>query len=152
MADSIREQIVQAVLSLTQSITKDNGYETDIGLRMERARRSFSESDLPGGSVWANSEASARDYESTQQALDVAIDGHHEVVKNETSDVTANRMIADFRKAIETYDSTLNALVSGIQYTQADPEYPDDGSSVVSVTVKYEITYDTVRGDPYTQS
>ena len=151
MADSIREKIVQSVLSLAQTITKDNGYETDIGLHMERARRSFSGCDLPGGAVWANGEASARDYASTQQVMDIAIDGHHELVKNETSDVTANRMLADFRKAVETYDSTLNALVSGIQYTQADPEYPDDGSSAVSVTVKYEITYDTARGDPHTQ-
>lgn len=152
MADSVREKIVQAVLTLTQSITKDNGYETDIGLRMERARRSFSGSDLPGGSVWANGEASERDYELTQQVMDMAIDGHHGLVKNETPDVTANRIIADFRKAIETYDASLNALVSGIQYTQASPEYPDDGNSAVSVTVKYELSYDTVRGDPYTQS
>ncbi|MEJ1463314.1 MAG: hypothetical protein RPU15_08565 [Candidatus Sedimenticola sp. (ex Thyasira tokunagai)] len=148
MADSIRELITQAVLSRMQTVTVVNGYETDVGLMLERARRSFEEDELPAGAVWPGPEESAAGYQNTGQEMQIDIDLHSRV-GNETADKAANRLIADARKGMETYDAPLAALIDGLQYAGADPQYPEDGGEIVSVKVTYKITYQTVRGDPY---
>ena len=151
MADSIREQITQALLTRLQTITIAGGYETDIGLKMERARRSFDEEDLPAGALWPGVEEGAKEYQANNNEMSVDIEGHAQVGASETADAIANRLIADIQKGVETHDAALSALIDGLQYRSVEPQYPEDGGDVVSVRVSYAVKYKTARGDPYTK-
>jgi hypothetical protein len=149
MADSIREQIVQALFALLEGIVVASGYETDMGDNALRAKRSIAGA-LPAVSVFAGPEQSTRKSSATQQVMEVSCDCHGNR-SSEDDDIIINRLLADVRKAVETYDATLAALVDGIHYTGAIPSYPEDGDGSISVSVRFELTYHTVRGDPYSQ-
>lgn len=148
MSDSIRERILQTVAARVATIT-GQGFSVDLRREVYRARRSFTVDELPAAAVWDGDETATDGYGSTEQTMDVAIEIH--CACDSDPSPLAQGLIADGRKAMETYDSALAALTSRIGYAGGGPTYPADGESIVSVRLRYKITYSTVRGDPYTQ-
>lgn len=142
---SIRELIIAALATRLEIMTVINGYS--YGYSIHRAQNTFDENDLPACSIWAGSEDSERFSSATKQTMTVDLDLHANYGKD-TVDFTANKLLADIRKAMETHDPALYALADGVFYSGSEATYPDDGVASVSVRASYLITYFTVRGDP----
>lgn len=148
MSDPIREKILQAVAARV-AVINGVGYSVNLGSRIYRARRSFTVDELPAAAIWDGDEAASDDcYGITEQIMEVSVELHAAV--SEEPSPQANRLLVDGRKAMETYDSALQALVSRVAYAGGGPTYPAEGSAILSVRLRYQITYATVRGDPYT--
>src|SRR5512143_4159018 len=137
MSDPIREQILQAVAARVAAVT-GAGYSVDLGSRVYRARRSFTPDELPAAAVWDGDESAADGYGITEQTMEVSVELH--AVASEDPSPQANRLLADGRKAMETYDSALQTLVSRIAYAGGGPTYPAEGSAVLSVRLRYQCT------------
>lgn len=153
MADSIREKISQALESRLKTILVSAGYNVDFGLNVNRAKRSYSDDDLPAITLWMGSESVKNEYGNDKRSLVIDVELINVVDDNETltNDVLINKIIADTQKCIGTYDATLMDLIDGIQETSTEPIYPDKGSDIISARLTYEIKYFTVKGDPTLQ-
>jgi len=57
-------------------------------------------------------------------------------------------LIADVRQALETSDTTLNALIERIRYESAEPAYHEDAGELCGARLKYTIQYRIAKGDP----
>lgn len=150
--DSIREQITQALFSRLKTILITNGYNVDAAANANRAKRNYDELELPALTLWAGNEVNTSQYGNDQKKMIADIEVF-KLLADETltDDAIANQMIADIQKCVGTYDASFRDFIDGLQETNTEPIYPDEGSNVISVRVAYEITYTTVKGDPYSQ-
>ena len=148
MADSIREQIMASFAARLAAITVANGYQTDIGDNVVRARRSFLEEDLPAISVIDGAETFDRRGGSV--LVSVPIEVH--VIRNTTTHGSdCNKTLADVYQCVESWDFKTAGLIDSIEYQQGEPEYPEDGSDVLKVVSRFLLKYNLVKGDPYSQ-
>lgn len=150
--DSIREQIILAIFFRLLTITTANGYNIPVADNANRARKNYDEEDLPALSLWPGLEVSVNQYGNTERKMVIDIESI-KLLDDESlsNDAIANQMIADVQKCMGTYDAAVSGLIDGMQETNTEPIYPDDGSNVISTRVTYEITYKTVKGNPYLQ-
>jgi hypothetical protein len=99
MADSIREQIIQAVITRLAIITTANGFNTGIGATVERAKKNLPPDDLPACVVWPKPETVARDYGRGLFSMPLQIEGL--MLHGSTAPSTlVEQMLADMIEAI----------------------------------------------------
>lgn len=152
MADSIREKIIQRVMTALAAITVANGYNTGCGAHVHRGKRGFSDaSDLPAVVVFPQVETSSKtQYGTDAHVMPVEINAA--LIYGGTSpSVLGEQALADIIKAMGT-DPTLNGLASSVTYAGGGiDEYPDEAMQAVVVVASFEVAYETRRGDPYNQ-
>ena len=150
--NSIREQIIQAIFTRLETITVVNNYHFDVGLNANRAKPNLDENEMPALSLWPGTESTSKQYSNTQRKMVIDIESF-KLLEDETltNDAITNQMMADIQKCMGTYDVPIDGLIEGMQETNTEPIYPDSDSNIISVRVTYEITYMTVKGDPYLQ-
>lgn len=150
--DSIREQIIQAIFARLETITTANGYNVSVADNANRAKKNYDEYELPALTLWAGQEVNERLFNVNERKMVIDIESL-KLLENETltDDAITNQMIADIQKCMGTYSATVSDLIDGMNETNTEPIYPDDGSSIISVRVTYEVAYSTVKGDPYSQ-
>jgi len=155
MADTIREQIIKALESNLADITVDNGYNTDIGKRVDRVKFGLTESDLPALVIWPQVEESNKIHGKSRITMPVKLEGLSAFTNNENPSVIAELMLGDFRKRMEAQGSVNNVtdlLATSIEYASGgNDEYPEPGNDRVGVYAVFNIMYKTVAGDPYSQ-
>jgi len=148
VADSKRERAIQAIESRLLTIAISNGFNLDIK-NVNRARRSYDDSELPAISIFDGIESSEYKYSKSTNILELNVEAHN-LYGDINPSVMANMMIADIIQAITNGDTTLSGLVDSIQYSGSDINYPEDGDVTVSALVSFNILYSFNKGDPYT--
>ena len=157
MADTIRELILQGIVSKLSLIRVTSGYNTDIGTNVIRADEIGLDAQLSGVTVAAGVESaelchrkekikmpveivawSTYPAASTHMAQALAISQH------------AEKLLGDIRKAMA---GTLDRADSVQYYLGGIEDYPDPrkGEKAIIVKTEYHVHYKTGVGDPYNQ-
>lgn len=156
----ISERVMDWVEARLAQITVDNGYETDIGQRVSRARRTFAESDLPAVTVFETAEA-PNDGSATDTNASMKI-GHgfavfaHVVADQESTGRRLGLARADIKRALCSPDVDGNpgvrdadGEIGPIGYLGSDTAPREDGAGIESVSVRFAVSYPEGFGDPY---
>ena len=73
--DTIREQIIQAIITKLAVIRTSNGYNTNCGATVKRARKKLDPDALPACVVWPKLEEAGRNYGSGVHVMPVRVEG-----------------------------------------------------------------------------
>lgn len=150
MADSIRQQIVAAVVTRLKTITTANGYNTEVGASnvSDWLTASASQSDTVTVSVEDADERSEQIVSSVQlHELDVKIAAGIRGGANAPQD--ARNLLADFHKCIgvdRTWGGLAQDTLPGESRLQAEQADKKIGLVELTVTIKYR----TANYNPYT--
>ena len=154
MAETIREQIIQAIIGQLELIRKGATYNTDIGQAVVRARKAPDVSELPACNVLPGNEEVEKEYQKNSCTWQIRIEASAKFY-NENPSVVTERMLGDL---IYNISLPANKAASGggfvekIQYINGGPdEYPEEGHGIAGAFAVFEINYKTKIGDPYTQ-
>jgi len=140
MADTIREQIIQAFTTRAAALSNNT---------VERARRAHVENGQRNVSVWDGEDTSEGQQFGVQSLLfPIALNMQWESVANPS--IEANALIGESVLSQISTDSTFAGLANRMEFVSATPEYPVEGSGMVSLTVIFNVYYSTARGDPFT--
>lgn len=158
--DTIRETIIKDILARLAVITVANGYNTGIGGKVLRARKTVDPEDLPLCDVWPQPEKAENAYGQSICTMAMKIEGLTKFL-TENPSVVSERILGDLKKCIlSQYDATTipptgwnrPAYIESIIYTGGGTdEYPDEGSVSVGAYITVDVTYMTKLDDPYTQ-
>ncbi len=150
MATSIRQQIIDALVTLLGTITTGNGYETSIGSNVFEWRTdNWQESEVPGVAVSDPDESVERkgikDYHSLSISFEVKTSGS-------TSTTVFRDAIADIDKALST-DPTLGGLVQSMTPVDNESAVVEKADKIfASTTIKIIAVYRTAMFNPFTLS
>lgn len=146
MADSIRQQIIDAFAARLQTITTGNGYETNLGSNITQYRtEDWQESELPGGDITEGEEsivASGTDHIFTLP-LSLAIK-----VSGAASIADVRKVIADVTKAIGVSKFS-NLIETMTPVSNEEPDFDKRDKLFGGITMNFEVNYRTRAFDPY---
>lgn len=147
MADSIRQQIMTALIIRLQTITIANGYETNVGGNVNDWHVSnFEETELPAMDVRDVNESTEVRGSLHQNTLSIEIETK---VSGTASATTMRDIIADVVKAIGT-DPSFSGLAQNIVPVQnATVELDQKDKRIASVLQSFDILYLTTAFKPY---
>jgi hypothetical protein len=155
MPKTIREQIIQAVVTRLAVVRRSNGYNTNCGRRVKRCRKSLDPDDLPAFVVWPQPEEAERKYGFSQCTMPMRIEALQKHGKKNHSKA-AEAALGDMIRAMtapEEIGKVTNGLADDVVYILGGPEdYPEDDDTVTGCAAMFTIKYKTLAGDPYTQS
>ena len=97
--DTIREQIIQAVISKLAIIRTANGYNTEAGATVERALQNLDPADLPGCVVWPKAETRDPDYGSGAMIMPLQVEGL-QLHGTDNPSVVAEQLLGDLIEAM----------------------------------------------------
>ena len=154
MSDTIRERIISAIVNRCSVITVANGYNTDIGGNVLRAKVTLGKDEPPAAVVFPEPEESSRKYGKQHCVMPVRVEGTAYYGSDNPS-VAAERILGDLIKCIcgGTLSDVTGGLADDVEYTGGGTdEYPDAGEKLIGASAVFNIKYKTVAGDPYNQS
>lgn len=150
MADTIREQIIQAIATKMAAITTAGGYNTNMGSHVSRAALYIPAADLPALSIIPKVEEASKVYGLQKHVMPVEIIGFDDQGTANPS-VIAELMLGDIIKAF--FAGTRSTLVEDLEYKGGGTEeYPQHPDTVTTVSALFHVTYFTIIGNPYSQS
>jgi len=163
MADSIRERIIQEVEAGLSVLTIANGFNSDCGRLIERAKINWDDTDAPCMSIFPGIETAANtEYRIDKNVMPMVLN-LLDTYTNTTSAITgkpvsgasvkSEKMLADAKEAMKRVFSVLTAgMVQDIQYKGGGvQEYPGLEKKIIGVIATFDITYETKHNDPYNQ-
>lgn len=139
MADTIREQIIAAWITRASTLST---------LPILRAQRSILETNDRFVSLWdGEDQAQGVQYGKQRMQFPLAV----ECIKKTTNHSTeANAIMGEIIARFLARTFTGKWLKA--ELAVASPGYPQDGGSYTTITIIFNITYETALGDPYTQA
>ena len=152
MADSKREQIIQALIAQLATISIANGYETELGNRIARGKRQAPKKDeLPAivireGKATTDATVNAGFDATTLRVELAARDRFDESIENSYG--RANKMLADMVKALGN-DPTLGGLTIDTTVVEDNIGVEDKEFSIAGVDVSVDIKFRTFHLNPY---
>ena len=139
--------------SLLSAITKANGYETDIGLRVFRGKRKIDDSHVPCAAIIEGEDTpgGTQGPASQQVTQSYVLGGYAECDPDHPND-TAHQIIADIKKAIFTVvdptraetisgSTTLGGRVKSVTYQGRDIGPRADGIPIVFAVVHIDVVF-----------
>lgn len=147
MTDSIRENVLNALVGILQGIKEVDGYSFTPAVY--RAVRELTDPAQPAINVWDQAETTDHRFGSFLQSMTVQVEASDDSNGGNFS-VIGNRLIADIKRAIFSADSTMGGLSEFINLEASRIEYPENGT-IISITVEIVIGYNEQRGDPTLQ-
>lgn len=154
MPDSKRQKIVDRVIAALQQIKTVNGYETNLGNRVEDFEMNFDNKDLPAISVFdldapvepVNGQTSAAQETHTLNVKARAF------LKSGTPAKEARKALAEMVKAVGTNqrwnDGTENLALS-TKLTKQSLVVPEESFELAAAEIDLEIRYLTERFNSY---
>lgn len=140
MADTVREQIIQAFVTRVESLS---------GLPVERCQRSWGETTDRFVSVWDGIDEKINDFPGYERfRFELAVEVIWQATDNES--VEANALIGEIERTVRSGDRSFGGLVVKTERSRILPQYSEDGSRYTRVTAVYLMQYQTLIGDPYT--
>lgn len=159
--NTIREIIILDFLARAAGITVANGYNTDIGANVLRARKKVDPDEVPVAVVIPGAEKATAKYGELSCVMTMRVEGIVDFGASDPS-VVSEQILGDLKKCFLAPENKLTSPVSGwsrspdyidsIGYTGGGTEeYPDDGQVTVGAYVSFEVSYTTKLNDPYSQ-
>jgi hypothetical protein len=140
MANTIRERIIAAFSVRAQALSN---------LPVNRAERSVGESNERFVSIWdGEDQAQGVQYDKQRLQFPIAVEC---IVKTIDHSTEANAIIGEIVALFLGTNRTFTGLTLKTELAVASPGYPQDGGNYTTITVIFNITYETVLGDPFTQ-
>lgn len=154
MANTIREQIILAIIAKLANVTTSNGYNTNCGNNVERAKMGLSETDLPAFVVFPAPEESVKVHGRVKCIMPIRVEAEVLLEQNDNGSVESEKMLGDMRKLMESQtDEPTGGLADNIDYTAGGiDEYPGSGDNRAGCVAVFNVTYKTLAGDPYRQT
>jgi len=152
MADTVREQIIQAFATKLATVTVANGYHYDVGNSVERAVPAKTKDQVPALVLWDTNDSVAeiQNYSGGHIALPLLVNAFIAVDPLVNNSVAANRLLGDLIKAMTSGDTTLGGLADSTRYTESQMEYPQPGEQTIGVNVVFNLMFNFAKGDPFT--
>ena len=148
MADSIRQQIIDAIETQLGTILTTNGYETNLGSNIFVWKpEPFAATEVPGADIQDQEETTDLAAQLHEHLLTIAVKvvGSGATIENDT-----RKYIADVIKAVGV-DVTWGALAQDTAPTGIDLiDVAIDDAVRMGVQLNFIIQYTTVPFDPYT--
>jgi len=144
MADSIREQIITAMITRFQGISKEGGYKSDLGDNIHHFRGSdFDPTELPALNIIdpRNNIGSAT---TIQFANLIDIELEIKVASGETTYKDAYDIIEDVYKAIAV-DDTWGYLALDTLPVSDEIETNHGGKVISGITIKIQVQYQAAK-------
>ncbi|MCK5536579.1 MAG: hypothetical protein KAH84_00360 [Thiomargarita sp.] len=166
---TIREKIIERIVTQLKLIIVSNGYNNNIGLIPIFRQEPVVEKNSPSISIWELSETRERNsYGGTIRTLTIKIEVAIEVYENEHPMVISNELLGDIEKALIMANVTLDELIDDIQDIAAEIiQFPraetlnnilafdkkvvqPSVKNLAGASIDFKINYTTEWGDPYT--
>ncbi len=154
---SIAERILRVVKKRLQLIRKDDGYSTNAGLHVFRARRTVKTDELPCASVWSGDESSTdkQIYKKFNNQLSIAVDGLTFVDQDDTGEML-ELLKADIKRALfgDSKNGGItdeNGLKAAMYFDGCTPSPREDGANTEGIRVNLVVLYPENVGDPSSQ-
>ncbi|MDM8566021.1 hypothetical protein QUF74_10255 [Candidatus Halobeggiatoa sp. HSG11] len=163
---TIREQIIERIITQLETITRENGYDNEIGLGNVYRQESVIEQNIvPALAVWELDEIRKRNQSGgTVRKLLIRVEAIVAVNNEKHPAAVGNQLLGDVEKALIMGDMSLDELIDDIQdiaatisrlppdymASKTDISYLPTNYKLAGATIDFEITYTTEWGDPYT--
>lgn len=149
MSLTIREKIIRQFMTRLSAIFVSNGYGTDIGARVIRARRSIDDKELPVSVLWPGPETAKEIYDVTQCSMTIRVEGLA-VFGSENPSEVSERILGDLIRCVMSRTWIRDPeLVTGISYTGGGAEtYPEEEEISVGAFAEFLVTYEMNLGSP----
>jgi len=140
------EDVANAVVARLATISIANGFETDIGLKIQRGRRKFpADSDPPVIQFIEGDDAVEDTAGRTRTALvkveqTYVIDAF-DVCDPDNPNTQAHKMIRDMKRAVFAADRTLGGIVSDVKYLGKDIGPRLDGIALVQARIVIAVCF-----------
>jgi hypothetical protein len=168
MTDTIREIIIQDFVARLAVITVVNGYNTNIGSTVLRARKKVDVDELPCSVVIPGIEKVAEHNGGYDKfIMPMRLEGLLEIVKTgspaewDDPSVVSEKILGDLKKCILTPENLLTSpvsgwsrspdYISGIVYTEGGPSDGGEDETTAGSFAMFDVAYWTKRNDPYSQ-
>lgn len=153
MSLTIREKILQQMMTRLAVITTVNGYGTDIGTNVIRARRSVDPDELPATVLWPGTEK-VEDalYGMTRCSMTVRVEGLT-IFGSENPSIVSERILGDLIMCLVSSAWVRDPeYMTGIAYRGGGTDsYPEESDKAVGAYADFLVTYETKTGDPFSQ-
>jgi hypothetical protein len=148
MSLTVREKIIRQFMTRLSVITTLNGYGTDLGTKVIRARRSIDDNELPVSVLWPGPETAKEIYGITQCSMMLRVEGLALFGSENPSEVS-ERILGDLIKCVMAKTWTRDPeLVTDIYYREGGTEtYPEEGQVAVGAYADFAVTYETDLGE-----
>lgn len=144
MADSIRELIIQDLVTELKTITRYDATS------IVRGKIYFRTDELPGMSIFPGKEESVKQYGVQKNTMAVEISSAA-ISGDVNCSVLAEILQAEIQTAVID-GMNGNDYIDSCSYTGGGvDDWPDAGDQAITVTCTFEIVYSTDIGDPYNQ-
>ena len=154
MSDTIREQIISAIETKLADITVANGYNTDIGKEVLRARKNVDPDSLPAVVIWPLPEIVERKSGKYICTMRTRLEGLMKFEENNPS-VISEQILGDLiaLMADPAKRSTLTAgLADDVFYSEGGTDdYPEEKDISVGASAIFAVIYKIKIGNPYSQ-
>ncbi len=150
---TIREKIIERIISQLEGITTANGYHHEIGPgHVYRQESVVDNGDIPAASVWELSEKRERNsYGGTVRILTIKVEAIVQVNEDQLPATISNELLGDIETALIMGNTTLDELVDDIQDVAAEITHLQPEKNA-GASIDFDIKYTTEWGDPYTPS
>lgn len=154
MTASLAERALCVIESRLKSIRTEDGYSTDAGLNVFRARRKLADADLPAAVLWDvgdslnnSTPGSSRDLIDLQAHVEV-----HAPANQDDTGRTLEAIKADVKRAIRPQgnDCLKDDLgqIGALRYDGAQVFEREDGAASESITLRFIVALVEKIGDP----
>jgi hypothetical protein len=141
MTDTIRERIIQAFQARAAPLSN---------LPIERVLRSINETNERFITLWDGEDQALESGYSIQKMQFPIILECVFRTGIENPSITANTVMGEIIKTLFTGSQTFSNLATNMTLQSIAPNYPADGSEYTAILATFNITYMTVKGDPFT--
>lgn len=153
MADSIREQIITAIIDHVETWKTGNGYNYSCGLNVYRARHFWEITEAPAVTVWPQIESNTPKYGSNYNVMPIKLEALTTYTVSQNPSIIIEEILADMKQLMgQNRSTTVDNLADGVGYIEGGPEeYPDGSVSIVGCSTTFNISYFENKNDPYSQ-
>ncbi len=149
MSLPIREKILQKIIILLKAFEQNNSLGFD-GVTVLRNRSILNENEVPALCLWDNqAEYRDKNYQTEQRVMPLKIDFLNVVNTSVDASQTANLYAAEIERHVMQYDLEFQALIDSIACTGLEIGVLESGSTTLGVSLFFNVTFSTVKGDPY---
>ena len=149
---TVREHIIERIITQLENITVANGYENNIGPgNVYRETPVIEKERVPAISVWELLERRERNqYGGTVRTLRIKIEGIVDAQGQNHPAKVSNSLLGDIETALIIGDMSLDDLIDDIQDISAEITHFPIERQLAGALIDFEIKYTTEWGDPYT--
>lgn len=151
MADTIRELIIQDLVTQLGNLNTVNGYNTNVGQAVQRGLIPVDMTQQAAAVfVQPGVEAAEQEYGDQVLSMPVQIDAVHSLGGNNAS-VLGEQVLGDLITCLIGGRSNIGRIESMTYSSGGIEDYPTKEDQLLWVQMSIEITYVIVLGDPYSQ-